>query len=169
MLQPRRHQIQESITSLEVTFKKVTFKVLMNSCSLGATRTLARVQSTSAPERHRLGISFLLVPVSTGSSGAWDCMGTTKLWDTLINICGCFVPVFSSFYSIFTPGTQTPAMPPPCADGDWLALIQGSNRENQSRRERLPGPVGPVSTFQTHPDTRWHGSTSSPWCPRAGL
>lgn len=51
---PGGQKIYKSIPSLEVTFKKVTFKVLMNSCSLGATRTLGRVQSTSALERDRL-------------------------------------------------------------------------------------------------------------------
>lgn len=51
---PGGQKIYKSITSLEVTFKKVTFKVLMNSCCLGATCTAGRVQSTSALERDRL-------------------------------------------------------------------------------------------------------------------
>lgn len=102
---PGGQKIYKSIPSLEVTFKKVTFKVLMNSCSLGATRRARRAEF-KAQVRSSGTSSFLVVSVTTGSSGAWDCMRRIKLRDTLINITGFFSPFSAPFIQFSRPTTN---------------------------------------------------------------
>lgn len=167
-LSPHGQEIYKSITSLEVTFKKVTFKVLMNSCSLGATRTPARVQSTSALERGRL--------VFSRSCGHWF------KWSVGLNeedqIMGCIdqyrrLFFFSSFCSIFTLGYQTSAAPPPKCQV-WLSLFN-SRCHRQTWIQATPPPCS--AHFRARLSRPWRsrrrracaGQQALPTCPQVGL
>lgn len=120
---PRGQKIYESITSLEVTFKKVTFKVLMNSCSLGASHTPCRVQSTSALERDRLVFGRSCdhrFKWSVGLNEEDHIMGCIDQYHR-----GILSPSFPTPFVRFShPAREHP--PLPRANFDHLSLIQGS-------------------------------------------
>lgn len=127
---PGGQKIYKSITSLEVTFKKVTFKALMNSCSLGATCTPRRVQSASALERERLAFGR-----SCDQRFKWS-VGLHEE-DQIMGYTDQYQWAFFPFSAPFIRFSRLAPKHPPCAGFDYLALIQGSIAKPGSRRERL--------------------------------